>query len=65
MNKPTFAQIQDQYWEELITTVAQTMPKHKELTPEKTKEIINLLLNDDEVWNAIDSSIKFYLEEGR
>lgn len=65
MNKPTFAQIQDQYWEELIASVAQTMPEHKELTPETVKEIINLLLNDDEVWNAIDSSIKYYLQEDK
>ena len=63
MSKPTFAQIQDQYWEELIASVAETMPAHKKLTPEKVKEVINLLLNDDEVWSAIDGSIKFYLKE--
>ena len=63
MNKPTFAHIQEQYWEELIASVAETMPKHKELTPETVKKVINLLLNDDEVWNAIDSSIKFSLKE--
>lgn len=65
MGKSTFAQIQDQYWEELIASVAETMPKHKKITPETVKGIINLLLNDDEVWSAIDSSIKFYLQEDK
>lgn len=65
MGKSTFAQIQDQYWKELVASVAQTMPKHKKLTPKTVKEIINLLLNDDEVWNIIDGSIKYYLAEER
>lgn len=59
----SFAAIQDEYWEQVILQTAESTGC--ELSPEKTKEIINLLLNDDPVWNEIDGCIRYYLEEAK
>lgn len=56
-----FAAIQDEYWKQVILQTAESMG-HK-ISPERTKKIIILLLNDDFVWNEIDGSIRYYLEE--
>lgn len=57
----SFATIQDEYWKQVILQTAELTGR--ELSPEKTKEIIAILLNDDSVWNTIDESIRYYLEE--
>ena len=57
----SFAAIQDEYWKQVILQTAELTGR--ELNPEKTKEIIAILLNDDSVWDTIDESIRYYLEE--
>lgn len=57
----SFAQLQDEYWKRLILHNAESLNKRP--TEETVKEITNLLLNDDEVWDNIDQSIRYYLEK--
>ena len=57
----SFAQLQDEYWKRLILHNAESLNKHP--TEETVEEITNLLLNDDEVWDNIDQSIRYYLEK--
>lgn len=57
----SFAAIQDEYWKQVILQTAESMG-HK-ISPERAKKIIAILLNDDFVWNEIDGSIRYYLEE--
>ena len=57
----TFAAIQDEYWKQVILQTAESAGC--KVNPERTKKIIVTLLNDDFVWNEIDGSIRYYLEE--
>ena len=59
----SFADIQEEYWKQLILSVAEAKPNPPKLSKERLKELVAVLLNDDEVWDSIDGSIKYYLEK--
>lgn len=57
----SFATIQDEYWKQVILQIAESMGF--KTSPEKTKKIIAIHLNDDFIWEKIDQGIIYYLEE--
>ena len=59
----SFAQLQNEYWKQLILQNAEANPNHPQLSEEFLGEVITNLLNDDAVWSEIDNSIGYYLEE--
>ena len=58
----TFKEIQDKYWRALILQNAEARG-YKRPDEKTLQHMVSAIENDDAVWNEIDSSINYFLED--
>ncbi len=58
----TFKELQDKYWRALILQNAEARG-YKRPDGKTLQLMVSAIENDDAVWNEIDSSINYYLED--